>query len=171
MVVIKDSVPQALTKDKKRVNGMEIAVHLAWQSTLYVTNFPKDTDDAVIRELFGKYGTIFEVRWPSKKFKNSRRFCYVQYTVPVSILCVYMRIHHSYIIRKTAAKAATELNNVELEPGMPMSVLISNPERKKERTDANANDREIYVAGFNRSTTQKDLEKLFNTVRSFFFVY
>ena len=49
-----DSVPQALTKDKKRIQGEEIAVHLAWKSTLYVTNFPEKTDDAAIRELFGK---------------------------------------------------------------------------------------------------------------------
>ena len=54
-----DSVPQALTKDKKRIQGEEIAVHLAWKSTLYVTNFPEKTDDAAIRELFGK------VRGPS----------------------------------------------------------------------------------------------------------
>jgi squamous cell carcinoma antigen recognized by T-cells 3 len=45
-----------------------------------------------------------------------------------------------------------------------MSVLISNPERKKERTDSDANDREIYVAGLARSVTKVDLEKLFATV-------
>lgn len=48
-----ESIPAALTKDKKRIRGHEIAVHLAWKSTLYVTNFPEDTDDAKIRELFG----------------------------------------------------------------------------------------------------------------------
>ena len=78
------SVPAALTKDKKRIDGVEVAVHLAWQSTLYVTNFPENVDDAGIREIFGKYGELFDVRWPSKKFKNTRRFCYVQYTSPVS---------------------------------------------------------------------------------------
>ena len=45
-----------------------------------------------------------------------------------------------------------------------MSVLISNPERKKDRTDSDANDREIYVAGLARSVTKEDLEKLFATV-------
>lgn len=30
-----------------------------------------------------QYGTIFDVRWPSKKFKATRRFCYVQFTSPV----------------------------------------------------------------------------------------
>lgn len=53
-LLIQDSVPAALTKDKKRLRGEEIAVHLAWKSTLYVTNFPESTDDAVVRELFGQ---------------------------------------------------------------------------------------------------------------------
>lgn len=45
-----------------------------------------------------------------------------------------------------------------------MSVLISNPERKKERTDADANEKEIYVAGLSKFTTKEDLTKLFKTV-------
>jgi RNA recognition motif-containing protein len=47
-------VPAALTKDKKRLDGEEVAVHLAWKSTLYVTNFPENADDAFMRDLFGK---------------------------------------------------------------------------------------------------------------------
>jgi squamous cell carcinoma antigen recognized by T-cells 3 len=53
-LIIQDSVPAALTKDKKRLRGEEIAVHLAWKSTLYVTNVPESTDDTVVRELFGQ---------------------------------------------------------------------------------------------------------------------
>ncbi|KAF9257513.1 hypothetical protein L218DRAFT_910382 [Marasmius fiardii PR-910] len=139
----RDSVPAALTKDKKRIRGNEIAVHLAWQSTLYITNFPETADDSFIRNLFSKYGTIFDVRWPSKKFKSTRRFCYLQYSSPSS------------------AQSALELNERELEPGHRMNVFISNPERKKERTDYDANDREIYVAGLNKSATKEDLEKFF----------
>jgi RNA recognition motif-containing protein len=51
---IKDSVLGALTKDKKKINGIEIEVSLAWQSTLYITNFPEKSNDAFIRELFGQ---------------------------------------------------------------------------------------------------------------------
>lgn len=51
---MQDSVPAALTKDKKRIDGQEVAVHLAWQSTLYVTNFPEKADDTFIRTLFAK---------------------------------------------------------------------------------------------------------------------
>lgn len=49
---------------------------------------------------------------------------------------------------------------------MSLHVYISNPERKKERTDADANDREIYVAGLSRFATKEDLETLFKTVRT-----
>ncbi|KAG8982971.1 Splicing factor, partial [Tulasnella sp. 427] len=139
----REAVPAALTKDKKRIQGNEVSVFLAWRSTLYVTNFPEKADDAFVRDLFGTFGTIFDVRWPAKKFKATRRFCYVQYVSPDS------------------AQSALELNGRELEPGMAMNVYISNPQRKKERTDANIEQREIYVAGLAKSTTQKELEELF----------
>lgn len=50
---------------------------------------------------------------------------------------------------------------------MAISVAISNPQRKKERTDAKISQREIYVAGLAKSTTQKELEGLFTDVRPF----
>ncbi|TFY81135.1 hypothetical protein EWM64_g2871 [Hericium alpestre] len=121
----RDSVPAALTKDKKRVHDQEIAVHMAWESTLYVTNFPEKADDAFVRSLFGKY---------------ANKEC-----------------------MQSVAKAALELHGQELEPGMPLSVLISNPVRKKERSDADADAKEVYVAGLSKFATKEDLQKLFNT--------
>ncbi|PSR71958.1 hypothetical protein PHLCEN_2v12168 [Hermanssonia centrifuga] len=141
----RESVPAALTKDKKRVHGEEIAVHIAWKSTLYVTNFPESADNEFVKQLFGKYGVLFDIRWPSKKFKSSRRFCYVQYATPAS------------------AQSALTLHNTELAPGVPLSVYISNPARKKERTDSDANDRELYVAGVSKLVTKDELETLFET--------
>ncbi|KAG8214448.1 hypothetical protein J3R82DRAFT_9471 [Butyriboletus roseoflavus] len=140
----RENIPAALTKDKKRIEGMEVNVHLAWRSTLYVTNFPEKTDDAAIRDLFGQYGLILDVRWPSKKFKATRRFCYVQFTSPAS------------------AEKALELHGRELEPERTLSVYISNPERKRERTDADANEREVYVAGLSKFTNKKDLQGVFS---------
>ncbi|KAG9104040.1 Splicing factor [Ceratobasidium sp. 370] len=141
--VDRESVPAALTKDKKRIDGAEINVHLAWKSTLYITNFLERTDDAEIRRMFSPFGKILDVRWPSKKFKATRRFCYLQFTSPA------------------AAQAALSLHGTELEPGQPMSVYISNPERKKERTDAGADQREVYIAGLSKFSTRADLEQLF----------
>ncbi|KAI9568595.1 hypothetical protein HD554DRAFT_2099306 [Boletus coccyginus] len=140
----RESVPAALTKDKKRIEGMEVNVHLAWRSTLYVTNFAEKTDDAAIRDLFGRYGLIFDVRWPSKKFKATRRFCYVQFTSPAS------------------AERALELHGRELEPDRKLNVYISNPEQRKERTDADANEREVYVAGLSKFTNKGDLQGVFS---------
>ncbi|KAF8707756.1 RNA recognition motif, partial [Rhizoctonia solani] len=139
----RESVPAALTKDKKRLNDTEISVHLAWKSTLYITNFLESTDDAEIRKMFSPFGKILDVRWPSKKFKTTRRFCYLQFTSPA------------------AAQAALSLHNKELAPDQRMNVYISNPERKKERTDAGADQREIYIAGLSKLSTRADLEQLF----------
>lgn len=55
---LQESIPAALTKDKKRLRDEEIAVHLAWKSTLYVTNFPESADDTVVRELFGAVSNV-----------------------------------------------------------------------------------------------------------------
>ena len=46
------------------MHGEEIAVHLAWQSTLYVTNFPESADDKFIRDLFGKVRSQYEYDSP-----------------------------------------------------------------------------------------------------------
>ncbi len=188
-VELQESVPAALTRDKKRINGQEVSVHLAWRSTLYVTNFPEKADDKYIRGHFDKvstldeqdqagvdcfvqFGTIFDVRWPSKKFKSTRRFCYVQYTSPVSphVLARITRRLTIHCKMKDSAEAALSLHGQELEAGHPLNVYISNPERKKERTDAGANDREIYIAGLSKFATTADLEKLFRTVRHLLFL-
>ena len=66
---------------------------------------------------------------------------------------------------QASAEKALELHGRELEPERALSVYISNPERKKERTDADANDREVYVAGLSRFTSKKDLEGVFSRVR------
>lgn len=52
-----------------------------------------------------------------------------------------------------------------------LNVFISNPERKKERTDAGANDREVYVAGLSKFATKDDLEKLFKPVSQLFVLF
>jgi RNA recognition motif-containing protein len=54
----RESIPAALTKDKKRVLGAEIAVNIGWQSTLFVTNFQEGMDDVKMRALFEKVGVL-----------------------------------------------------------------------------------------------------------------
>jgi len=63
----------------------------------------------------------------------------------------------------SAAEAALEMHGHKLDEGLPLNVFISNPERKKERSDADANDKELYVAGLSKFATKEDLETLFKT--------
>jgi RNA recognition motif-containing protein len=65
---------------------------------------------------------------------------------------------------KDAANTALQMHGHELEPDLPLNVFISDPERKKERSDQGANEKEVYVAGLSRFTTKADLEKIFSTV-------
>ena len=66
---------------------------------------------------------------------------------------------------KDHAQAALSLHQTELAPGRLLSVLISDPERRKERTDADADAREVHVAGLSKFATKDDLMKLFSAVR------
>lgn len=144
----RSSVPAALTRDKKSIGESQVHVYQAGQTTLFVTNFPEKMDDTSLRGLFAPFGDIVSTRWPSRKFKDSRRFCYVQFTTTGA-----------------AAAASQELNGKELESGFPISVLISDPERKKERSDAHADARELYVNQLSKFMDDKDMEKLFSPVR------
>ncbi|KAK4702065.1 squamous cell carcinoma antigen recognized by T-cells 3, partial [Phenoliferia sp. Uapishka_3] len=139
----KDSVLAAQTKDKKKINGTEVEVHIAWKSCLWVTNYPESYDKAAVEKMFSKYGTIFDTRWPSKRFKSTRRFCYVQFT------------------STEAAQASLELHQKEMEGGLKLQVAISDPAAKKGRTDVDANQKELYVAGLSKFVKELDLKRLF----------
>lgn len=47
-----EAIPDVLEKDKKKFEGTPVSVSMLWRSTLFVTNFPRETDDAGIRNLF-----------------------------------------------------------------------------------------------------------------------
>ena len=102
-------------------------------------------DDTELTLFSLQYGVIFDTRWPSKRYKSTRRFCYIQYTTPSS------------------AQAALALHGTEIE-GFKIQVFISDPGRKKGRTDAGANQKELYVAGLSKFTKELDLKRLFEPV-------
>jgi len=64
------------------------------------------------------------------------------------------------------AEAALSLHGKQLVPGMKLTVLVSDPQRKKERTDADADEREVYIAGLSRFAKKEDLESIFRQVNS-----
>ena len=51
-----DAVPATLARDGKKLGGQVVAISMLWRSTLFVTNFPRDTDDAAMRQMFGQVG-------------------------------------------------------------------------------------------------------------------
>jgi hypothetical protein len=161
---------------------MEVSVHLAWRSTLYVTNFPEKTDDAIIRDLFGQVcllAAVFVIRllisslvWSHIRCPMAEQkiqddptvlLCAIHFSSKWWCTSLYLLIHVYDV--QASAERALELHGRELEPNRTLSVYISNPGRKKERTDADANEREVYVAGLSRFTTKEDLEGVFSRVR------
>ncbi|KAG2747765.1 hypothetical protein P692DRAFT_20875515 [Suillus brevipes Sb2] len=62
-----------------------------------------------------------------------------------------------FLFEFLSAERALELHGRELEPDRAISVLISNPELKKERSDADANERELYVASLSKFATREGL--------------
>lgn len=48
----KDSVLAARTRDKKKVKESEVDVYIAWQATIYTTNFPESFDKEHLEEHF-----------------------------------------------------------------------------------------------------------------------
>ncbi|WFD30915.1 Splicing factor [Malassezia sp. CBS 17886] len=139
----RDAAAAARTRDLKRIRGCEVHVAPSYQCTLYVTNFPPDADDAAMRAFFGKYGAIFDVRWPSRKFVQSRRFCYVQF------------------VTAAYAQAALAAHGAHWFEEHPLQVLLSNPSHRKQRSDANANEKELYMTGLPRSATVEDVRAFF----------
>ncbi len=49
-----EAVPAALARDRKKLDGREVSVSMLWRSTLFVTNFSRDSDDAALRQLFSQ---------------------------------------------------------------------------------------------------------------------
>ena len=139
----RDMVAAARTRDLKRIRGFEVHIAPSYQCTLYVTNFAPDTDDAQIRARFGQYGALFDVRWPSRKFAQSRRFCYVQF------------------VRADYAHAALAEHGVHWSEEFALQVFLSNPAHKKQRTDAHANERELYMTGLPRGAHEEQVRAFF----------
>jgi hypothetical protein len=99
-----ESVSAALAKDRRKFDGHEITVTMLWRSTLFVTNFPREMDQKAVKSLFQnvrlacvikslivQYGTVLDDRWPSRKYADSRRFCYITMGNPVGRVDIQSR--------------------------------------------------------------------------------
>ncbi|KAJ5916694.1 hypothetical protein N7504_000709 [Penicillium tannophilum] len=139
----KEEALSALTRDQKTFGENTIEVQSDTESTLFVANFPATADDEYFHKLFGKYGRIVEVRWPSLKFQTSRRFCYIQFA------------------SSGAAHDATEMDGTPIEKGN-LIAKISDPAQKQKRGGAVEEGREIYCANLSFKLKEEDIRKVFS---------
>ena len=136
----------------------------------FVPFFDYCCNPTVVDQSHQQFGTIFDSRWPSKRFVNTRRFVYIQFTNAVSPLVSSLLSFTDALVTQASAEAALSLHNTELEPNLKIAVYISDPGKKKGRTDAKVHERELYVASLAKSVKEYDLRKLFEPVRlSFLF--
>lgn len=84
-----------------------------------------------------------EVRFPSLKYDTHRRFCYIQFS------------------SSDEADAATAEDGRKVDEKHILIAKISDPARKKERTGALYDGREIFMSNLEWSATESDLRRLF----------
>ncbi|KAF8539812.1 hypothetical protein BDD12DRAFT_736316 [Trichophaea hybrida] len=139
----KESVLAAQTKDMKSIDGHVVEIQVGTGSTLYVTNFPPIADEAYIRNLFKDFGEIVDIRFPSLKYNTHRRFCYVQFS------------------SAEAARNATSLDGKQLGEKEHLVAKISAPNQKKDRSNATADGREVYIRNIDFQAKEKDVRDIF----------
>ncbi|KAL8938760.1 MAG: hypothetical protein Q9211_003054 [Gyalolechia sp. 1 TL-2023] len=134
----------AQTQDKKDFDGQEIEVQMGSGSTVWATNFPPTADESWIRETFGKFGEVIDVRFPSLQGNTHRRFCYIQF--------------------RTAdqAKSATELDGETFGSKLKLVARISDPGRRQNRVGALDEGREVHIRNLDWAVTETELEALFS---------
>lgn len=154
-----DAVPVALARDRKKLDGHAIRVSMLWRCTLFVTNFPRAADNDSLKQLFGQvssldlprvkltlqYGKILSIRWPSRKYVDSRRFCYITMESPAAA-------QEALVLHKFQPAGET----------FPMSVLISDPSLRSKRTDFS--DSTLFIGGLHAKSTEGDVRHLLEQV-------
>ncbi|KAL8674651.1 MAG: hypothetical protein Q9168_000959 [Polycauliona sp. 1 TL-2023] len=140
----RDEALAAETKDKKELDGQEIEVRLGSGSTVFATNFPPEADEIWMKEKFGVYGEIVDVRFPSLKYDTHRRFCYVQFSTADEAL------------------KATELHGQAVGAKLKLVVKMSDPSQRHHRVGALEEGREVHVVNLHWDVTEKELASAFS---------
>ena len=130
-------------RDNKYFNESQIRVTSGAGLTLFVTNFPPAADDHYLLELFKDCGEILSIRWPSLKYNTRRRFCYV-----------------SFRDREGAARG-TKLDGRLLDERYRLEVKVSDPSRRKRRTDAVSEKREVFVGNLDTALKEAEVRDIF----------
>ena len=140
----KSSAEFALSRSGRDLDGSIVEVELEVRSTLFVTNYPPAFGEDDVRNTFSKYGPIVDIRMPSLVANAGRRFCYVQFKTSED------------------AQRALEMNGTELEPGLVVSVHISDPDQKQHRSGPAEEGRQLFVRNLPFKASEQDLDRLFS---------
>ncbi|QDS67938.1 hypothetical protein FKW77_008763 [Venturia effusa] len=133
----------AQSKAIKPFEGREISITFGAGTTLWVTNYPPEADEAYIKELFRDFGQVVDIRFPSLAGNARRRFCYVQFLTPAM------------------AEKATSLTGTDLGGRHKLIAKLSAPQDKAARGGATEEGRECYVKNVYWHATEHDLKNLF----------
>lgn len=139
-----EDVLAAKTRNGKELLGRDVRILSGSQSTLYVANYPPEHDEAAMRGLFEGYGEIISVRFPSLKFNNRRRFCYIQ-----------------FLTTEMAQAAEAALDGKMLDGSHKLLAKISDPDAKKAREGAQAEGRELFVKNIDREARDGEVKSFF----------
>ncbi|RMZ17473.1 hypothetical protein D0862_00826 [Hortaea werneckii] len=143
---LQEDVLAAKTRNGREIRpGYEVRIQSGSQNTLYVANYPPEYDEQAIRKLFDSYGEVISVRFPSLKFNNRRRFCYVQ-----------------FLTEDMARQAEETMDSKTLDGQHKLIAKISNPEAKKQRSGAQAEGREIFVKNLERDASDQEIKEYFS---------
>ncbi|KAL8649078.1 MAG: hypothetical protein Q9226_005726 [Calogaya cf. arnoldii] len=140
----RDEALAAETKDKKAFDGREIEVRLGSGSTVFTTNFPPEADENWIKERFGKYGEIIDIRFPSLKYDTHRRFCYVQFSTA------------------DQAHKATEFHGQAVGAKLKLVARMSDPSQRHDRVGALQEGRELHIVNLHWDVTERELASTFS---------
>lgn len=141
-----EDVLAAKTRSGKQLRGYEVRIQSGTQSTLYVANYPPEFDEVAIRKLFEGYGDVVSVRFPSLKYNNRRRFCYVQ-----------------FLTQDEARAAAAAMDEKMLDGSHRLLAKISDPDAKKQRSGATAEGRELIVKNIERNAPDNEIRQFFES--------
>lgn len=133
----------AQSRDGRDFDGSPIQISIGTATTLWVTNYPPEADEAHLRDLFGDFGEIVEIRFPSLQKNTHRRFCYIQ-----------------FLTAAQAQAASAALNGRKLGEKYILKALVSDPSRKDNRYGAIYESREVFIGNLPFDTTEDELVEL-----------
>ena len=143
-------VLSSLTKDKKKIDDNAVSVERSQGNTLWVSNFPPSMEHKELEEFFSQVGTVISARFPSLRYNQNRRFCYIEYGSPEVAAAALMKFKGKELLDKLTGKKYTLLVDIS------KNVLKSSNKQSQPET------RQIFVQNLNFHTvTIEVLKKLF----------